>query len=60
MKWKTLNPQSEKTFRLVKESRCFLPSLTELHDLCSIEDITAVTEVNTTIQLNVRDIIFHG
>ena len=59
MKWETLKPQSDQTFRLEKESRFFLPSLTELHDLCSIEDITAVTEVNTTIQLNVRDIIFH-
>ncbi len=60
MKWETLNSQSDQTFRLEKESRFFLPSLTELHDLCSIKDITAVTEVNTTIQLNVRDIIFHG
>ena len=60
MKWKILNPQSDQAFRLEKESRYFLPSLTKLLDLCLIEDITAVTEGNTTIQLNVRDIIFHG
>ena len=51
---------ADQGIKSLKDSRYFLPSLTELLDLCLIEDITAVTGGNTTIQLNVMDITFHG